>query len=115
MTEKATTSGRHLLALRESEVIGAGALVTAKALRRWRRMKSQPISSLLHHAFGIKGYHHIATHCEDGEIVFEFAPERPPKEVEGESWVRHVYRWRKVLSLSIGLKSVWSVVAIAPP
>lgn len=75
-------------------------------------MKPDALNSLLHHAFGIKGYRHLATHFEDGEIVFEVEPESPPKGVKGEAWVRRGYRWRKVRSLSIGLKAVWIKVKI---
>lgn len=75
-------------------------------------MKPDPMKSLLHHAFGVKGYRHLATHFERGEIVFEVEAQKPPKAVKGEHWVQHGFRWRKIRSLSIGLKAVWIKVKI---
>lgn len=70
------------------------------------------MKDFLPNAFGIKGYRHLATHYLDGGIIFEVEAEEPPKRVKGAQWVRRGFRWRKVRSLSIGLKVVWIKVKI---
>ena len=70
------------------------------------------MKSLLYHGFGIKGYCHLATRYQKGEIIFEVEPEDKPQAPEGQKLVRHGYRWRKVRTLSIGLKPVWLKVKV---
>jgi len=70
------------------------------------------MKSLLYHGFGIKGYRHLATRYQGGEIIFEVEPEELPPIPEKGHWVRHGFRWRKVRSLSIGFKAVWLKVKV---
>ena len=46
----------------------------------------EPIKSLLYHGFGIKGYCHLGTRYQKGEIEAE--PEDKPQAPEGQKLVR---------------------------
>lgn len=70
------------------------------------------MKSLLYHGFGIKGYRHLATRYQGGEIIFAVEPEDLPPAPEKGHLVRHGFRWRKVRSLSIGFKPVWLKVKV---
>lgn len=64
------------------------------------------MKSLLYHGFGIKGYRHLRTRYERGEIIFELEPEKEPEAPAGQKVRRHGYRWRTMRAVSIGLKPV---------
>ena len=70
------------------------------------------MKSLLYHGFGIKGYRYLATRYEKGEIIFEVEPEDEPQAPPGQKLARRGFRWRKVRTLSIGMKPVWLKVKI---
>jgi len=70
------------------------------------------MKSLLYHGFGIKGYRHLRTRYEKGEIIFEIEPDKPPVVPEGQGLIGRGCRWRKVRTLSIGMKGVWLRVKI---
>lgn len=77
-------------------------------------MKKDPLKTLLHKAFGIKGYRHVETLCETGKITFVLEPDGLPKEVRANpsGHVRHGVRWRVIRSLSIGLQPVFLKVMV---
>lgn len=64
------------------------------------------MKSLLYHGFGIKGYRHLRTRYEKGEIIFELEPEEGPKVPGGEKLRKRGFRWRDVQTVGIGLKPV---------
>jgi transposase len=64
------------------------------------------MKSLLYHAFGVRGYRYLRTRYEGGEVIFELEPENEPLPPAGQKLVRHGYRWRRLRSVSIGLKPV---------
>ena len=70
------------------------------------------MKSLLYHGFGIKGYRYLRTRYEKGEIIFEIEPEQPPVVPEGQALMARGCRWRKVRTLSIGMKGVWLRVKV---
>jgi hypothetical protein len=70
------------------------------------------MKSFLYHAFGVKGYRHLRTRYEGGEIIFDLEPQDAPAVPEGGRLVRRGFRWRKVRAVSIGLKPVWLNVKI---
>ena len=70
------------------------------------------MKSLLYHAFGLKGYRHLRTRYEGGEILFEIEPDGPPDAPGGHHLIRRGFRWRHVRTVSIGFKPVWLVVKV---
>ncbi len=64
------------------------------------------MKSLLYHGFGIKGYRHLRTRYEKGEIIFELEPEEEPRVPGGEKLMKRGFRWRDVRTVGIGLKPV---------
>jgi hypothetical protein len=64
------------------------------------------VKSLLYHGFGIKGYRHLRTRYEKGEIIFELEPEEGPRVPGGEKLMKRGFRWRDVRTVGIGLKPV---------
>jgi hypothetical protein len=77
-------------------------------------MKNKPMETLLHKAFGIKGYRHIETKTDRERITFVLEPSSDPKEVKANptDYVRHGVRWRNIRSLSIGLQPVYLEVKV---
>ena len=70
------------------------------------------MKSLLYHGFGIKGYRYLRTRYEGGEIIFELEPENDPQPPEGQELRRHGFRWRKLRTVSIGMKPVVLMVKV---
>jgi len=64
------------------------------------------MKSLLYHAFGVRDYRYLRTRYEGGLVIFELEPEVAPLPPEGQSLVRHGFRWRTLRTVSIGLKPV---------
>ncbi len=70
------------------------------------------MKSFLYHGLGVKGYRHLATRYQKGEIVFELEAEEAPVFPEEGHWVKKGFRWRKAQSLSLGFKSIWLKVKV---
>lgn len=64
------------------------------------------MKSLLYHGFSIKGYRHLRTRYEKGEIIFELEAENEPEVPPGQGLRKRGFRWRDVRTVSIGLKPV---------
>jgi transposase len=67
-------------------------------------------TSLLYHAFGIRGYRYLATHYRDGEVVVRIEPPRESLKCTacGCSHVHVVERFRRWWrTVPIGAKAVW--------
>lgn len=64
------------------------------------------MKSLLYHAFSIRDYRYLRTRYEGGQIIFDLEPEVDPVPPEGQTLVRHGFRWRMLRTVSIGLKPV---------
>lgn len=67
-------------------------------------------TSLLYHAFGIRGYRYLATRYQEGEIFLKVEPPRESLRCPacGSSHV-HIDEWcpRRLRTVSIGAKAVW--------
>ncbi len=64
------------------------------------------MKSLLYHGFGIKGYRHLRTRYEKGQIIFELEPDKEPEAPPGQGLRKRGFRWRDVRTVSVGLKPV---------
>lgn len=70
-------------------------------------------TSLLYHAFGVKGYRYVRTFYEDGSVRFVLEPKVP--RCPGCSSVRVIrrgLRWRTLRSLPIGRRAAFLVVQV---
>jgi len=70
-------------------------------------------TSLLYHAFGVKGYRYLRTCYEDGTIRFVVEPSKLRcEDCRSVRVIRHGRRWRALRSLPIGRRPVFLEVAI---
>jgi transposase len=72
-------------------------------------------TSLLYHAFGVRGYQHVSTKYEGGKVIFT-VDQDPAKLTCSACGARQVSPkgqvWRRFRSLPIGRKPVWVVLGI---
>lgn len=72
-------------------------------------------TSLLYHGFGIRGYQHLSTKYEGGEVIFTIRQELS-KVTCSSCGARQVIPkgqvWRRFRTLPIGLKPVWVILAV---
>ena len=68
-------------------------------------------TSLLYHAFGVKGYRHVRTEYRDGQVRFTVEPgsEDPLRcsHCGSQDVVRRGQRWRAYRGVSVGGRAVW--------
>ena len=72
-------------------------------------------TSLLYHAFGLRGYRYLATRYQEGEIVLKIeAPRRSLRCPACDSAHVHIDEWcaRRWRTLPIGSKTVWIEMAV---
>jgi transposase len=70
-------------------------------------------TSLLYHAFGVKGYQYVRTYYQDGEIRFVVEPSKLRCEAcRSVRVIRHGRRWRVLRTLPVGRRPVFLEVAV---
>jgi len=72
-------------------------------------------TSLLYHAFGIRGYYHVNAQYKEGAVIFTIEQDKTTlrcAHCHSRLVIRRGQIWRKFRTVSIGLRTVWIRLAI---
>jgi len=72
-------------------------------------------TSLLYHAFGIRGYYHVNAQYNEGAVIFTIEQDKTTlrcAHCHSRLVIRRGQIWRKFRTVSIGLRTVWIRLAI---